>query len=224
MIARLKAADRLHVTVSLFIMTFFCIALSSFRYMMTGAQTYQFLVWNLFLAFVPWCISSLLVMYKTKSRILLTVLIVAWLLLYPNSPYILTDLFHLHKGRVMPMWFDLVLILSFAWTGLMYGFSSLRDIESLLSTYVKRWYVVVLSVVFMFISAFGIYIGRYLRWNSWDIITNPALLMYDIGDRFLHPFQHSRTWGVTIMMGLLLNMMYFSFKYFKQNVRNEEIR
>jgi uncharacterized membrane protein len=67
----------------------------------------------------------------------------------------------------------------------------------------------------LFLGSFGIYLGRYLRWNSWDIINKPFQLMYDIGDRLINPFSHSRTWGMTLLFGLFLNILYFSFRLIK---------
>ncbi len=125
----------------------------------------------------------------------------------------------------MPLWFDLVLILSFAWVGLMFGFMSLWDIEKILKSYVsqsrlKRFFsaglaIPVVSSFLLFIGSFGIYLGRYLRWNSWDIIAEPFALIYDIGDRFINPFAHPQTWGVTLFMGLFLNVVYWSLRLVK---------
>ena len=72
--------------------------------------------------------------------------------------------------------------------------------------------VTVISVMMLFAGSFGIYIGCYLRWNSWDILTSPFLLLYDIGDRFVNPFAHPRTWGMTLLMGVFLPVLYFSFR------------
>jgi uncharacterized membrane protein len=111
-----------------------------------------------------------------------------------------------------PIWFDLVVILSFAWTGLMFGFVSLMDISTLLKKYFSNRTISIIIVFFLFISSFGIYLGRYLRWNSWDILRNPFGLFNDIADRFVNPFSHPRTWGMTLLMGVLLNMIFFSIK------------
>jgi uncharacterized membrane protein len=124
----------------------------------------------------------------------------------------LTDLFHLRLHLSMPVWFDLVLILSFAWTGLLFGFFSLWDIEQLLSKSIKQTYVTIISVVLLFLGSFGIYIGRYLRWNSWDIISEPFKLMYDISDRVINPFAHPQTWGMTVLMWIFLLILYESFR------------
>jgi len=89
------------------------------------------------------------------------------------------------------------------------------DIECLLKKHLNAKFVVIISAVFLFIASFGIYLGRYLRWNSWDIISNPFGLFSDIFERLVNPFNYRGAWGMTIMMGLFLNMMYFSIKLLK---------
>ena len=136
-----------------------------------------------------------------------------WLLFFPNAPYILTDLFHLHQRAGVPVWFDLILILSYAWTGLWAGMISLRTIQEELiqKTFKKGSFLVIITL--LFITGFGIYLGRFLRFNSWDLIQEPGTLVKSIAERFIHPFQHPRTWGVTLGMGALLNFMYWGPKF-----------
>jgi uncharacterized membrane protein len=221
MLKALKETKRLNETIFLGIITFFCFGVSLFRFVYTDTKVFLFLNWNLFLAFIPWALTSLVIIKPKyqKSRLTMIVLLGSWLLFFPNAPYILTDLFHLRLKSSMPIWFDLILILSFAWTGLLFGFFSLWDIEKLLHNFMKRTYVIIISVVLLFIGSFGIYVGRFLRWNSWDILTEPFKLIYDIGDRFINPFEHPRTWGMTIFMGLFLNIIYLSFRLIRK--RNE---
>ena len=181
---------------------------------------FLFLNWNLFLAFIPWALSSLVMLkpeIQNKKRTIV-LLLFFWLLFFPNAPYILTDLFHLNANSSMPIWFDLILILSFAWVGLVFGMLSLWDIEKLMMKRMSSTWTSILSTAFLFLSSFGIYLGRYLRWNSWDIVHNPSGIIYDVGDRFLHPFDHPRTWGVTIFMGIFLNMVYWSLKLMKKRM------
>lgn len=191
-----------------------CFGMSVFRFWITDTKTFLFLNWNLFLAFLPWVASTVLVALPVLQRhfVILLVVLAFWLLFFPNSPYILTDLFHLKARHGFPVWFDLVIILSFAWTGLLYGFASLLDIEMLLATYLRPWQIGVLVSVLLFVSSFGVYLGRFLRWNSWDIVSEPTELLYDVGERVLYPMQHQATWGMTLTMGLLLNMMYWTIK------------
>lgn len=220
MLKALRETKRLNETIFLGVITLFCFGVSLFRFVYTDTKVFLFLNWNLFLAFIPWALTSLVIIKPKfqKSRLTLIVLLGSWLLFFPNAPYILTDLFHLRLKSSMPIWFDLILILSFAWTGLLFGFLSLWDIEKLLRSFMKRTYVIIISVVLLFIGSFGIYVGRFLRWNSWDILTEPFKLMYDIGDRFINPFEHPRTWGMTIFMGLFLNMVYLSFRLIRKRI------
>ena len=163
-----------------------------------------------FVVFCCWCCSIRLKVTHALTDVYC--LLATWLLFFPNAPYILTDLFHLQRNLDMPIWFDLILILSFAWTGLLFGFLSLWDLEKILSTRFKLVYVRSISILMLFAGSFGIYLGRYLRWNSWDILTEPLNIIYDISDRFINPWQHPRTWGMTIAMFFFLSMMYWSFR------------
>ena len=227
MILELKKAKRLNETVLLFAFSTLCLVLSVIRVFASATPTFLFLNWNLFLAFIPWALSSLLIIYPKlqEKKLAVITLLGTWLLFFPNAPYILTDLFHLKHVVSMPMWFDLLLILSFAWVGLLFGFMSLWDIEKILKQYLiksrlkgllrYRFSIPLFSSVLLFIGSFGIYLGRYLRWNSWDIIAEPFALIYDIGDRFVNPFEHPRTWGVTLLMGLFLNLVYWSLRLIK---------
>ena len=215
MIEKLKQSGRYNITLLLITMSIFSFGISIARIFLTDTKTYLFLNWNLFLAFIPWALSTYAVVYKTNNKFFLAVLILSWLLFFPNSPYILTDLFHLRKINSAPIWFDLVVILSFAWTGLLYGFISLLDIEKIASNYFNKRWLSMMTISLLFLGAFGIYLGRYLRWNSWDIIQNPSGLYADISDRFINPINHPRTWGMTILMGILLNFMYYSIKFMK---------
>ena len=196
----------------------FCLAVSLFRFVYTDTNVFLFLNWNLFLAFIPWALSSMMMLSPRmrQSQWMLMLLLCVWLLFFPNAPYILTDLFHLRLNSSMPVWFDLVLILSYAWTGLLFGFLSLWDIECVLRKRLSTKVVTGISVLLLFLGSFGIYIGRYLRWNSWDLLTSPFQLLYDIGDRLANPFSHPRTWGMTLLMGIFLNIIYFSFRLIRE--------
>lgn len=214
MIARLKEYGRLRITVLFVVMCCICFSLSLFRVFYSGTNVFLFLNWNLFLAFIPWACSSMLILYPRlqKKKLAITVVLCVWLLFFPNAPYILTDLFHLKRQLNMPVWFDLVLIISYAWTGLLFGFMSLIDIEGFLKQFISVKRTIIFSTLLLFLGSFGIYLGRYLRWNSWDILNEPLQLLYDISNRIVNPFDHPRTWGVTLAMGLLLNMMFWSIK------------
>ncbi|MFI5141839.1 MAG: DUF1361 domain-containing protein [Bacteroidia bacterium] len=214
MIKQLTKHNRLYITILLAFLSVFCFIFSLARFFITGSRGYLFLNWNLFLAFIPWCMGTFIFIngYEKKKPVF-AVFILCWLLFFPNAPYILTDFFHLRQESLAPLWFDWALILSFAWTGLVYGFSSLVDIELILQTKFTKLNVTFLIIAFLFLSGFGVYIGRFLRWNSWDVISDPYFMGADICNRIIHPLMYARTWFITLVIGGLLNMMYFSFKY-----------
>lgn len=209
--------NKLEEFILLFTLTIVCIGLSFFRIYYTGNLMYIFLNWNLFLAFIPWLLTTIALLKPNikRNKISISILLISWLLIFPNAPYILTDLFHLSKGSSMPIWFDLLLILSFAWTGLLYGFFSLWDIEKIIGHQVTPKWKSMLIIGLIILSSFGIYLGRYLRWNSWDIVSEPLALIYDISERIFDPFSHPRAWGMTLLMGLFLNSLYWSFRVIK---------
>ncbi|MEQ1745066.1 MAG: DUF1361 domain-containing protein [Saprospiraceae bacterium] len=220
LLSLLKNHNRLHETLLVGTLTLCCFGLSIFRYFYSETGYFLFLIWNLFLAFLPWAFTSIAVLRPgiQKNKLTVFLLLGAWLLFFPNAPYILTDLFHLRLKSAMPIWFDLLLILSFAWTGLLYGFLSLWDIEKIAGRFLGKTWITVASVGLLFLAGFGVYIGRYLRWNSWDIISDPHDLMYDVGDRIINPTAHPTTWGMTILMGVFLNMLYWSFRLIRTRV------
>lgn len=182
------------------------------RIYLSARLGYIFLVWNLFLAWIPYIVSLLMknIEGKTRYRVLLLALFFTWLLFFPNAPYILTDLIHLRAKQNIPLWFDLLLICSFAWNGLILGFCSLFEIHKILNKRFSRatsWGIV---TVLMFLSGFGIYLGRFERWNSWDILTNPLGLINDVMYKLFHPFQHAHTFGVTLFFSLFLLISYLT--------------
>jgi uncharacterized membrane protein len=203
-------------------MTALCFAMSIMRVKASASTRFLFLNWNLFLAIIPWVVSVYMINRDTKQKSVFIMMCILWLLFFPNCPYILTDLFHLKVRDNVPLWYDLLLLLMFAWTALVYGLSSLNNMILVAHNIVHKRWIKPMIVLFFFIAAFGVYLGRYMRWNSWDIITNPWLLFKDIMDRFIHPFHHGRTWSVTLLLGLLLNFIYFSMHWmYGEKIENE---
>lgn len=207
-------ANKLRETALLAILSLTCFGISMFRHFYSDTKAFLFLNWNLFLALVPWLLITAISLWPKgrQSKWIVGVALGTWLLFFPNAPYILTDLFHVNLSNTMPVWFDLVMILSFAWTGLLYGLLSLWEIERIMGQWLRPRSVVALSNFLLFVGAFGIYVGRYLRWNSWDIITEPFNVVYDISGYLSNPFTHPRTWGMTLFFGIFLNMVYWSFQ------------
>src|SRR5258705_1795491 len=138
---------------------FSCLLLFS-RMLATQSLEYIFLPWNLFLAFVPYWITWWMRRNAviTQKRIKLFIVLAAWLLFIPNSFYIITDLFHFTNIRSAPKWFDLLLIFSFAWNGILCGIISLRRVEMIIMTIFNgKSFSLFLVFAVMWLSAFGIY-------------------------------------------------------------------
>ena len=160
------------------------VALFRLRTIISGSTDYLFLLWNLFLAWLPLVMAYAASSFASRRRyVALTVLPAAalWLLFFPNAPYILTDLFHLRHPRPdVPLWFDTLLINWFAWTGLLLGIVSLF----MMHTIVRKAFGRITGWVFVLIvgtlCSVGIYIGRFLRWNSWDVIFHPFARLTDL--------------------------------------------
>jgi uncharacterized membrane protein len=193
--------------------------LTAFRIFITSSLTYIFLPWNLFLAYTPFAISNY---YFSKMNSNLSIpkyqfiaLFIIWLLLLPNAPYITTDLMHLHQRPPIPFYFDIMFLFIYALLGILFFIASVYQMELLYKKYFSKKSLFVFYGAAFFLCSFGIYLGRYLRFNSWDIIHKPLTLMSDIAQRFIFPFDHTRTWGVTLLYSISLFLLYQLIKNFK---------
>jgi uncharacterized membrane protein len=192
----------------------FSIALVMARIAYTGKLTFIWLIWNLFLAWLPYRISSWLQQQPpvraNKWKFMATSLL--WLLFIPNSFYILTDLFHLGVYHNVPNWFDLTLIVSFAWNGLLLGILSVRQMEKMMQPFLPGRHELFFIYPIMWLNALGVYIGRYPRFNSWDIITNPFGLIAYIGSLLCHPIQWKYAWGMVACFSVFMTLVYLAIK------------
>lgn len=189
----------------LFVSLVFTCFLIGFRSILSGTPTFLFLVWNLFLAVLP-----LLFSYKLagSSRLKACLYGLLWLLFFPNAMYIVTDLFHLHPRPHIPFWFDLLILFSAALNGLIAGFISLYNTEKWLSQTWKSRSRHAFPLLAMFLCGYGIYLGRYERWNSWDVVARPFSLLSDMANHFLHPLQNKHCWLITILFGFWMYIIY----------------
>ncbi|GAA4108133.1 hypothetical protein GCM10022393_03930 [Aquimarina addita] len=145
-----------------------------------------------------------------------------WLVFLPNSPYILTDLQHIRISSLQSIWFDVLLIVSFAINGLIVGFASLRIMQQLLCDYFSKKVTYIITYTVLLLCGFGIYLGRVLRWNSWDIVNNPMGILGDIAQRILFPMNHINTWSFTIGFGGFLIITYHLIQYYQQLYLKQE--
>lgn len=194
-------------TLAITIFFTFNVSLLIFRVFYSMELRFVFLIWNLFLAVIPYFLMKI-ALENRQNRWISWLLFGGSLLFLPNSPYIVTDLFHLKHQASMPLWFDTLLVFSFAANGLILFYDVLLKMHRFLEKQFSTIWVILGIITIIFLNGFGIYLGRFLRFNSWDIMTNPFSLISEIVDRFIHPFAHSRTWGVTLGYGMLFLVGY----------------
>jgi len=208
MIRLIRSRQFLSTYLHLFLLISFaflaCGALLSGRMVFTLSLNYLFLPFNLVLAALPIAFSILFSHAKKPSRRVCFAAL--WLLFFPNAPYIITDFIHLTRiggAHGAPLWFDVLLVASYAGAGLIFGYVSLLQMQNSIAANFPRasWGMAMLSC---FLAGFGIYLGRFLRWHSVHIFLDPVPLLLDVLDRFLNPLNHPRTWGVTLGFGSLI--------------------
>lgn len=186
------------------------------RIVFTGKMTHIWLFWNLFLAWIPFVLSHLIVknfhpLRKNPALLIITGLI--WLIFLPNAPYIVTDLKHLKTLPGIPTWLDLVLLTSFAINGLYLGLYSISHIQGVVSSLYgqkRAWFFIGLIV---YMTSLGLYLGRILRWNSWDIISNPISLGNDILYLVIHPLENLHIHLIVLIVALTFYLFYRAFYY-----------
>jgi uncharacterized membrane protein len=175
---------------------------------------YANLVWNLFLAWIPYGFSlfaAILDQLFPRSWWLLVLPFLIWLVFFPNAPYIVTDFLHLAPRPDIPLWYDILLLAAFSWTGFFLAIASLRTMQFL----VKKYAGGLISWGFVFIaiglSGLGIYLGRFERWNSWDVLAHPTKIIKDVMIRVVDPFSNLGFFGFTILITALLLVSYLMF-------------
>jgi uncharacterized membrane protein len=144
------------------------------RIIYTNDLYYVFLLWNLFLASVPLLISDRIYRKHRNYGIGIFILLLLWLLFLPNAPYIITDLVHLYHRPPVPYWFDMCLVLLSALNGLLLGFVSISQIEKIIRMYRLGRFMNIMRVLIFLAMSYGVYLGRYLRFNSWDPFIKPV--------------------------------------------------
>ena len=159
---------------ALFAASALCVALLEIRVHETGSSYYRFLIWNLTLAWVPFALAvAAYARARRQIDALVWVLLVPWLLFFPNAPYLLTDFIHLGEGPA-PLWYDALMLSAFAWTGLLLGFGSLYLVQMILRRAFGPAVAWVGVLVALGLASVGVYVGRFIRFNSWDALLHPV--------------------------------------------------
>jgi uncharacterized membrane protein len=199
---------------SLFLVSCACIAMVLYRIAKADSFRFTFLAWNLFLAWVPLLVA--LFLYERSRNHSLTLWQgvagwVLWLLFFPNAPYIITDLLHLAKPvKIIPIWYDSLMVFSFALAGLQAGMLSLYLMHKVVSRLIYPRVASLATAGSLILAGFGIYLGRFNRWNSWDILTNPAGLLVDC----LHQLTNPTALKLTLGFSIVLSIIYLTFLSF----------
>lgn len=194
-----------------------CIGLFTARASTSESSRYAFLVWNLFLAWIPfgfaWIAYTSTHLPKYLMIVLVGICAILWLIFLPNAPYLLTDFQHLAKtNREAPVWYDVIMLLWFSWSGLLLGIISLYFMQKI----VTRWLGTLAGWLFVvgvtILSSLGIYVGRFLRWNSWDLLLKPL----NFPGRFLDAFSQAqeRTLAFSFLFGLFFLFVYVTLHIF----------
>jgi uncharacterized membrane protein len=152
---------------------------------------YSSLVLNLFLAWIPFLLAWFVYKFFYHPikivRVLLSFCAILWLIFFPNSLYILTDFQHIAiRDTDTPVWYDVIMLLWFSWSGLFLGVVSLYLMQKFVTRWSGRvfgWLFVVIAII---LGSLGVYIGRFISFNSWDVILNPLSMFGMLREHILH--------------------------------------
>lgn len=174
-------------------------------------NVYIFYIWNTFLGVLPLVFSRQL---AGLSRINLRslILMACWLVFFPNAAYMVTDIFHFSERPPVPLWYDLLIVSSAAWNGLLLGIISLMQVENFLVRHLKGLWVKAIVLVSFVLCGYGVYIGRYLRFNSWDAVTNPETLFFTVAGHVVKPYNHLGAWAFSIGFGGMFGIIYYTLQ------------
>jgi len=207
----------------MFLSSLLCVGLLVGRFYISRSWTYYFMLWNLTLAWIPYIGSVLAFSLHLDNphrwfRIIPIGLVC--IVFFPNAPYIVTDFLHLHVRPAVPFWYDLGMLAAFSWAGILLGVYALRLLHNIIEDWLGRWMGWIFVLCIVNLSGFGIYMGRFLRWNSWDLLTNPKEIFWDIAVRVRHPFDNLQTYGVAFLFAALLLSCYTALYGFPAKRRN----
>jgi uncharacterized membrane protein len=185
--------------------------LVAIRVLLTGELQYANYFWNTFLALLPLCFAYRLSL-RQQSDLKSALLFMLWLLFFPNAPYLATDLIHFEPGPGYSKWADILVVTTASWNGVVIGIISLMKTEKFIRRHFSKNAVRFFNVMAIFLCGYGIYLGRFLRYNSWDIIANPLSLGLDLLNTIVLPHEHLRTWMFTLLFGTMFGIFYFTIK------------
>ena len=164
------------ITKSLLALSVIAVIFNLARLEIWGTTNTLYLIWNLFLAWIPYIISLYFIKKDTSVNYFIPIFIV-WLLFFPNAPYLVTDVLHIVSSSSALLWYDSLLFFFFGWIGLFLGMLSLFRVHQYLRAHLNYILSEISVFIICIISSLGVYIGRFERWNSWDIFVHPIELI-----------------------------------------------
>jgi uncharacterized membrane protein len=170
----------------------------------TGGPDFEWFLWNLALAWVPWVAARGLRHARGLPAIVATAAV--WLLFLPNAPYLVTDFVHLRARPPVPLWFDVLFFAAFALAGCGLCWAALEEVHGRLARALGRtWAAVAIAAVHPLVG-FGVYLGRFDRWNSWDLLVRPRALLSGAVEALGDPraLAFSAAFGLLVGAGYLL--------------------
>lgn len=207
---------KINIPKSIITLAILAIVLNILRIVIWGKVSFVYILWNIFLAFIPFVISFMLLYFlkeKKLNKMIFIVGFILWIIFIPNAPYIITDFIHLGEIRSVPVLFDIFLIFSSASVGLILGFHSFFHIEQIIKTKYSSNMTSLLMGVIIIIVGFGVYLGRFLRFNSWDIFINHISLIKNVWKIFSQSTAHIEVYLYTILFSFFLYLFYTAWKY-----------
>jgi uncharacterized membrane protein len=203
--------------------SFISLILAMVHTRVNGAEGYPFLTWNLMLAWIPF-IAAVVAYISSRKKItfilMMPICTLVWLIFFPNAPYLLTDFQHLaYSSGSSPLWFDVILLIWFAWTGLLLGITSLYLMQEIIARSFNPVVGWIFAISVTVLSSIGVYLGRFLRWNSWDLLQDPILIAKDMYGIVRHPITNLHTYGFTILFTLLFLFIYVTVHLFGRVTR-----
>ena len=206
-----------------------CITLVAARIRYSYSYTYGGLIWNLFLAWIPFVLAYLAYIFSWRKPLLylaIPTFAFLWLIFFPNAPYILTDFQHLstNASNNAPLWYDVLMLIWFAWTGLLLGVVSLYFMQEIVTRTFGRTTGWLFTILVTILSSIGIFLGRFYQWNSWDILADPMPIAQDILSWLRHPFANLRVYGFTLLFTLLFLFVYLAIHAFGRVMQEKQTR
>jgi uncharacterized membrane protein len=170
-----------------------------------------YLVWNLFLAWVPY-VCARLIWRAWRRGVWLPALLpltVPWLAFLPNAPYLVTDVVHVHRAwRGMPLLLDLAVFATLGLAGLLLGVASMQPVHRLVAERFGRRAATAFPPLTALAVAFGVYLGRVQRWNSWSFVETPGTLLHATWALVAHPIGHPRAVGGIALFTVAFLLVY----------------